>query len=115
MFRILRNLWIDMHRRGRMEVLVGSAAAGHIATDGEREAEARLMLDQVRSAIRSLPSETREVLILVCIEDMSYRAVSEQLGIPIGTVMSRLSRARMRLACLKPSSDSHVHKSGRRP
>jgi RNA polymerase sigma-70 factor, ECF subfamily len=100
MFRILRNFWIDTHRRRRTEQLVSRAVIDHgpVCTDGEREIEARLMLKRVRSAIAGLPRENRKVLIIVCIEDMSYRAVAERLGIPVGTVMSRLSRARLRLA-----------------
>lgn len=45
-------------------------------------------------AVAQLPDGQREVLLLVVLEDMSYQDVAETLGIPIGTVMSRLSRAR---------------------
>jgi RNA polymerase sigma-70 factor (ECF subfamily) len=44
-----------------------------------------------------LPQEQREVLVLVCAEDLSYREAAEVLGVPMGTVMSRLARARKRL------------------
>jgi RNA polymerase sigma-70 factor, ECF subfamily len=52
----------------------------------------------IQSAIEELPLHSREVLLLCDLEEMSYREISETLSIPIGTVMSRLSRARTALA-----------------
>ena len=60
--------------------------------------EARLDLARVRAAMDRLPQEQREVLMLVCVEGLRYREVAEMLDIPIGTVMSRLARARVALA-----------------
>ena len=51
----------------------------------------------VQRALSALAPEQREVLLLVALEDMTYADVSRALGIPIGTVMSRLSRGRERL------------------
>ena len=48
-------------------------------------------------ALRQLPPEQREVLLLVAREDMSYDEIARTLGVPLGTVMSRLSRGRARL------------------
>ena len=59
-------------------------------------ADALDMMD-LRKALHALPAEQRDVLLLVGLEDMSYVEVSRSLGIPIGTVMSRLSRGRQRL------------------
>lgn len=100
MFRILRNLWIDGLRRSRSQGVRESVDDRHdlVGAQGEREAEARLALRDVRLAMERLPAEQREILLLVCVEDMSYRAVAEILDVPIGTVMSRLSRARSKLA-----------------
>jgi RNA polymerase sigma-70 factor (ECF subfamily) len=56
------------------------------------------MLDRVSQAIDGLAEEQRDVLLLVCVEEFSYREAAEILGIPIGTVMSRLARGRLRLA-----------------
>ena len=47
--------------------------------------------------MQKLPPQMRSVLALVCIEDQSYREAAETLGVPIGTVMSRLARARLEL------------------
>lgn len=101
LFRIMRNQWIDGHRR--------STARGGIhedvdevhdlaGSDGRAVAEQRLMLEEVGAALARLPAEQREVLVLVCVEDMAYREAAEVLGIPLGTVMSRLARGRKALA-----------------
>jgi len=100
MFRILRNLWIDQVRRrktaGPQEDIAGREDI--TGSSGEQDTEARLTLKTVADAIGELPDEQREVLLLVCVEDLSYRDAAEVLGIPIGTVMSRLARARKNLA-----------------
>jgi RNA polymerase sigma-70 factor, ECF subfamily len=97
LFRILRNLWIDQVRRKKFAPTeeVGDHHAGE---DGRSIVEARSELDLVRGLIGTLPNEQREVLVLVCIEDQSYRDTAAILDIPIGTVMSRLSRARLALS-----------------
>ena len=100
MFRIVRNSWIDVVRRNKTagpQTNIDDAfdlAGG----DNARETEARLVLSEVQRAIFDLPSELREVLMLVCVEELSYRDAADTLGIPIGTVMSRLARARLKLA-----------------
>ncbi|CAI2936718.1 RNA polymerase sigma factor [Aminobacter niigataensis] len=100
MFRILRNLWIDHVRRAKtagpqQDIDDTPDITG---SSGERDAEARLTLKSVALAIDQLPDDQREVLLLVCVEDLSYKEAAEILSIPIGTVMSRLSRARKNLA-----------------
>jgi RNA polymerase sigma-70 factor (ECF subfamily) len=70
---------------------------------GERELvsaaaqEHRLIYQDVLKKLASLPEEQRAVLLLVAVEDLSYADAAEVLGVPVGTVMSRLSRARDRL------------------
>ena len=66
--------------------------------DGTRVTEAALMLNSTERAIARLPPDQREVLLLVCYQDMSYAETAEILDIPRGTVMSRLSRARAALS-----------------
>lgn len=100
MFRILRNLWIDRNRRlktagPREDIDDHGELAG---ASGEADVMARMELQEVARAIGDLPEEQREVLLLVCVEDLSYRDAADTLGIPIGTVMSRLARARKNLA-----------------
>lgn len=100
MFRILRNLWIDRLRQqrrggGTEDIDDHRELAG---SDGMRLIEARSTLAAVRAAIARLPDEQREVLLLVCVEGLSYADTAAVLDIPIGTVMSRLARARIKLA-----------------
>lgn len=64
----------------------------------DRALEQRQDAERVRAAIAELPAEFREVLVLREIEEMSYRDIAGIAGIPMGTVMSRLARARERLA-----------------
>lgn len=98
MFRILRNLWIDQVRKRRAEVQGDAELAAELpGEDGRRTSYFLLELKEVRAAIAALAEQQREVLVLVCIEDRSYREAAEILGVPTGTVMSRLARARAAL------------------
>ncbi len=100
LFRIMRNTWIDMARRKKTQgVAVDIADMPEAAvTDGAAVAENSLTLQSVFRVIGQLPEDQREVLMLVCVEDMSYKDAAEILGIPIGTVMSRLARARLAIS-----------------
>lgn len=100
LFRILRNAWIDMTRRTRTrgETVDVEESAEAISFDGREVTEMRLMAGSAAEAIRGLPEEQQAVMLLVCGEDMSYGEAAEVLGIPVGTVMSRLSRARLAVA-----------------
>ena len=95
-FRVTKNLWTDKYR----ETKVRQNAAGQIALvydaeqDGERLAHNRLMLARAKNLINSLPEDQRIVMTLVTIEGYSYKEVAETLEVPIGTIMSRLARAR---------------------
>ncbi len=62
--------------------------------DGRRVSETQLDLQAARKAMRGLPEEQRAVLALVALDGMSYQETADTLGIPIGTVMSRVARAR---------------------
>ena len=100
MFRIVRNLWYDRLRRLRTrgEELDVTARDDLVAVEGEAVPERRMLLRRASQAIDRLPDEQREVLLLVCVEELSYRDAAEVLDLPIGTVMSRLARARKRVA-----------------
>lgn len=100
LFRILHNAFIDMTRRKRTagEEVDVFEMPDAVPIDPSAAIEARLMLRSVEAEMANLPEEQREVLHLVCIEEMSYADTAEVLGIPKGTVMSRLARARQALA-----------------
>jgi RNA polymerase sigma-70 factor (ECF subfamily) len=99
-FRILRNLWMDRlrRRRTRGEEVDVDERPDLAAVDAERDPERRMMLKRVAAAMDELPEDQRELLLLVCVEELSYREAADLLGLPMGTVMSRLARARQRLA-----------------
>ena len=82
--------------RGGEELLALTPDSG-LTPEAEhlRNADARL----VREGIDNLPAEYREVLVLRELEGLSYKEIAHVAGVPIGTVMSRLARARQRLEC----------------
>jgi RNA polymerase sigma-70 factor (ECF subfamily) len=73
-----------------------------VVSDGARGTEAHLMLGGVVQALAGLPAEQREALLLVAIEGLSYRDAADILEIPIGTLTSRIARAREALAPWAP-------------
>ena len=100
MYRIVKTVWIDRTRqKSRLELgMDPDDLAQHPDGDAAREAEDRVALAEARRFIARLPPDQREVIVLVSVEGMGYRQAADVLGIPIGTVMSRLSRARLSLA-----------------
>lgn len=100
LFSITRNLWIDALRKRQREGRVEEIDA-HLdlpGEDGRQVNEVALTVDSVQQALAQMPEDHRRLLMLICVDGCSYRDASEQLAIPIGTVMSRLSRARQALA-----------------
>lgn len=94
LFTIMHNVYVNQVRASRLAV----AEDEDLAEIPEREREADgLSMRDLDQAIRRLPDEQREVLLLIALEDMSYEEAARTLEIPIGTVMSRLSRAREKL------------------
>ena len=100
MFRIAQNLWIDQMRRNksRGQHVELENAADITGVDGESIAESQLMLEKAQKAINSLPEEQRVVVALVSVDGLSYREAADVLDVPVGTIMSRLARARKSLA-----------------
>ena len=98
LFAILHNLAVDQFRksasRGR-HVTIDETSEGYFGEAASQEH--RVMYQDVMNKLAKLPEEQRSVLLLVAVEDLSYADAAKVLGIPVGTVMSRLSRARERL------------------
>ena len=99
LYRIMRNLWIDTARsrtrKARQEA--PPEAAEQIGVDPRPGIEASVDLKRVMAAMERLPDEQREVVALILVEGFGYREVAEMLGLPIGTVSSRLVRGRTAL------------------
>jgi RNA polymerase sigma-70 factor, ECF subfamily len=98
MYRIVQTIWIDQIRARNVRKEEAEIAEGRAGSDEPvRRVEARLALDEVRRAIDCLPPDQRAALLLVTVEGLSYRDAAEVVQVPVGTIMSRLARARMAL------------------
>ncbi len=98
LFAIMHNLFVSRTRRARVRSGTERLDAWHEATLGHAPTqEDQLRWKDLVRAVGELPEEQRAVLLLVSVEDLSYAEAARVLGVPIGTVMSRLSRARERL------------------
>lgn len=93
LFSILRNAYLHKVRSSKQEKQVSLEGIGEIP---ERIPEALPMVDslQLQSALNELPEAFRTPLILYYFEEFSYRDIAEQMNVPLGTVMSRLARAK---------------------
>ena len=110
LFTIMHNLYVNQLSIVRRE-------AGHIPLDGDgdqapwqipvRANQAdRVELMEVLGQLGRLPAEQREVLLLAAVEEMQYDEIAAALDVPIGTVMSRLSRARSKLRAFAEETPS---------
>jgi len=107
MFGILRNAWIDEGRvrRRRARVLVAEELGENVA-DPRADTYAQAL--SVQAAVSQLSDEQREVIGLVLVEGLSYKEAAQVMGVPIGTLTSRLARAREALQGLL-SAEEGVH------
>jgi RNA polymerase sigma-70 factor (ECF subfamily) len=99
MYRIAQNIWFDRKRaqKVRGELVDVDAVEDIAGLDGRDVTESQLTLEEVDAALGRLPAEQRAAIALVCIEGLSYKEAAEIAGVPIGTIMSRLARARQSL------------------
>jgi RNA polymerase sigma factor (sigma-70 family) len=105
-FRVCRNLWIDQYRatRTRQQAVDNPLLQEINISDDSRRTENEIQLEQVHIAMQALSEEHRSALSLVTLQSMSYKDAAEVLEVPVGTVMSRIARARANLIkSLKPS------------
>jgi RNA polymerase sigma-70 factor (ECF subfamily) len=95
LFMIVRNLY---RRRIRDQATHGEVALEVLVEPaGEERVEQSLDSESLQQVLNSLPEEFRSVLLLFYFRELSYREIAEQLNVPIGTVMSRLSRGKQQL------------------
>jgi RNA polymerase sigma-70 factor (ECF subfamily) len=107
LFRIMHNIYVN-------QLKAASRKRGHeeeAAPDGSVRStqEDRLQLRDLNKALRQLPAEQREVVLLVGLEQMSYEEAAKVLNVPIGTVMSRLSRGREQLRAMMYGGGTTTH------
>jgi RNA polymerase sigma-70 factor (ECF subfamily) len=105
MFTILRNIWQNERRRQSREheVWLDDAVAPTTRESPETLMSQKLLVSEVREAVDSIPVHWREIVVMRDIEELSYNEIASILGCPIGTVMSRLARARAALRQLLTS------------
>ncbi len=96
LFTIMHNVFINQ-LKARREFALDDALEAGLQSAPQSDA---LELRDLDAALRRLPAEQREVLLLIGLEQLSYAEASKVLNIPVGTVMSRLSRGRERLRAL---------------
>lgn len=103
-YRICKNVWIDeiRYRDVRRRALEAHAPELSLATttNGELQLMNKLDVERVKTALTALPENQRLALSLVCIEGLTYTEAAEVLDTPVGTIMSRLSRARQNLLAI---------------
>jgi RNA polymerase sigma-70 factor (ECF subfamily) len=102
---IVRNACFSLLKTGKGQQMLPNEGL-ELQVSAEANAERRLMLEEdlqaLRGCIEALPPEYREVLVLRELEELSYKEISTAAGLALGTVMSRLNRARIRLEnCLR--------------
>jgi RNA polymerase sigma-70 factor, ECF subfamily len=105
LFTILRNIWLNQLRQRRTSPDLIDLDADEYGTyepadalqDPHKDFANKVEREQVRAAIQQLPVESREIIILREYEELSYQEIAGLLECPIGTVMSRLARARSKL------------------
>jgi RNA polymerase sigma-70 factor (ECF subfamily) len=105
LFTILRNIWLnELRQRRRAPEIVDVEADERTANLADEDAKNphdayvdKLERQHVRAAIQQLPEDAREVILLREWEELSYQEIATVLDCPVGTVMSRLARARLKL------------------
>ena len=110
MYRIAQNIHIDQGRRKQTrgpELDVDDMAGALSGDDGVQIVEGRSDLARAQQAIAALPEEQRVLMALVVLDGMSYKEAAATLDIPVGTVMSRIARARQAI-------DNHLN-AGEQP
>ncbi|MGB2816844.1 MAG: sigma-70 family RNA polymerase sigma factor [Burkholderiaceae bacterium] len=100
MFTVMHNVFVNGTRRSRPTVSLDDLVVEDVGAATATSVETGVVLAELARALSLLPEEQREVLLLVGLEQFSYAEASEVLGVPMGTVMSRLSRGRERLRIL---------------
>ena len=119
LFTIMHNVFVNQlagARRDAANVSLDAEGENGMALQvpSDDDPTRRIELQEVMGLVRRLPAEQREVLMLVAVEGMRYEEVASTLGIPVGTVMSRLSRAREKLKRMAQQQSFSLKAAGER-
>ncbi|WP_448654218.1 RNA polymerase sigma factor [Pseudomonas fluorescens] len=112
---IMHSIWLNELRSQRVRQGQGFVdAEQELSFDGERQAQDQVLVAQVIKRVNGLPEAQRETVFLAYVEGLSYKEIAEVLHIPVGTVMSRLAAARVKLAEAVPAKAQPDKSSGER-
>lgn len=112
---IMHSIWLNELRSQRVRQGQGFVdAEQELSFDGETQAQDQVLAAQVIKRVNALPEAQRETVFLAYVEGLSYKEIAEVLHIPVGTVMSRLAAARLKLAETAHSSALSEKSSGER-
>ncbi|HEY0290551.1 MAG TPA: RNA polymerase sigma factor [Pseudomonas sp.] len=112
---ILHSIWLNEVRSQRVRQGQGFVdAESELSFDGESLAQDHVLAAQVIKRVNALPDAQRETVFLAYVEGLSYREMAEILHIPVGTVMSRLAAARLKLAETAASNATSETSKGER-
>jgi len=111
LFTVMHNLFANQVRHSTRQTRGGTLDIDEVAHELMAPDEGLAQTLDLQRCLLCLPADQRAVLLLVSVEDMSYAEVAKITGVPIGTVMSRLSRARTRLQALM---DAPAQSSGQK-
>lgn len=110
---IMHSIWLNEVRSQRVRQGLGFIDAEQaLSFDGERQAQEQVLAAQVIKRVNGLPEAQRETVFLAYVEGLSYKEIAEVLRIPVGTVMSRLAAARLKLAETAPAKNRQDQVSG---
>jgi RNA polymerase sigma-70 factor, ECF subfamily len=112
MFAIMASLWKNYLRSERVRRGNGFVSSEDVIEDSQfAQIENSLLRSQLHRAVLELPLWQREAVLLVYVEDMSYKDAAHTLNLPLGTIMSRLAAAKLTLAAkLNPNGDNSFNK-----
>jgi len=110
-FRVCKNIWLDQLRAQKVRRLWAEKTAFEIdnSQDGQKIADEHIALEEVKQIMAELPEDQRTILSLVAVEGFSYKETAEMMNVPVGTVMSRLSRARAAIAGTLGQNRGTIH------
>jgi len=113
LFSILHSLHISRWRRMKRGLSLGLGAPQPEDTNAPSPQELHMQMHDAARTLLALPEDQRAVLMLVAVEGMDYAVAADILDIPVGTLMSRLGRARSRMRLLMDGSGAQTPRAGR--
>lgn len=110
-FRVCKNIWLDQLRANKVRRQWAEAKIVEVegSQDGQKVADDHMELEEVRKIMAELPNDQSAIISLVAVEGFSYKEAAAMMDIPVGTVMSRLSRARAAIADSLGKNRETVH------